>query len=165
MVGRAHGGHLGDSTFGKIKRNEPKPAKTRRRLARLIKFSKKELIELPTNFVSYFSDPLNPPQNFATVIVDSGTVYHINRRKEDFRHISQTQVRIKGVSGMSYGRKGVLKPSALGTNLPAIWYKDLPVDCLVSVEGLKQQSWETHFLLDQNLIRNKITGDILYLNQ
>ena len=79
----------------------------------------------------------NPNSTILKVIVDPGTTYHICRSKESFASISTTTVLIKGVGGSGKGLVGVLKSCELGVNIPAIWYKDLPVEMLLSTAGLK----------------------------
>ncbi|MDP7555893.1 MAG: hypothetical protein QGF31_06895, partial [Nitrospinota bacterium] len=137
------------------------PAKARRKLKRLILFSQRDEITLPKKILSFTTETQTEFKE-TPIILDSGTVHHINRNKHDFSSISNRKVRIKGVAGTSAGLMGVLKPSVLGINIPAVYFKDLPIDCLISVEGLKLNGWETHFNIEQNLVRNRRTGVVLY---
>ena len=95
------------------------------------------------------------------LVVDSGTALHIHRDKHVFETISNAAVSIRGVSGVGKGYKGILKQNKIGTGVPAIWYKDLPVQMLISTEGLKRDNWETHFLVSGDKIVNRISGAML----
>ena len=132
------------------------PLKTRRKLRRMIKFATLDEITLPEEVNTLIN--LGGHNSSACVIMDSGTLYHINKSKSDFQRISDTKIRIKGVSGGAYGYRGWLKPSEIGINIEAIWFPDLPVHALLSVEGLKLHGWETHFLIKGNILRNRTTG-------
>ena len=114
---------------------------------------------LSHNFTSLNSTLGTPSRKIA--IVDSGTTYHIVKDKNNMARVTSTPVWIKGVGGTSKGLKGTLKDSELGTGIPGIWYKDLPVDMLISVEGLKRDAWETHFTTESNYMANKRSGMVL----
>ncbi|MBQ28094.1 MAG: hypothetical protein CMH81_08185 [Nitrospiraceae bacterium] len=153
----------------KIKLSKRLPARSRRAVRRLILFSNTESIDLKNTkqWKDICSFYMNNTRNKTgtNIIVDSGTEYHIFRDKENFKQASNEKIRIKGVSGSSYGYKGVLKNSVLGTNISAVWFKQLPVECLLSVEHLKKRGWETMFMLKHDFIRNARSGEILYLNK
>ena len=100
-----------------------------------------------------------------SVIVDSGTTYHICRSKDSFEHIGNKSVNIRGVGGSSKGFLGVLKPCELGVHIPAVWFEGLPVEMLISTEGLKQHGWETMFLLEGDEVRHSKTGTVLFCNK
>ena len=142
-----------DPSTNKLKKELRKTlsAKARRILAR-IKQKENEIIDLKEVFYGTSQEDL--PKS---IIVDSGTVMHISRSKENFRTVSDKQIRIRGVAGTSKGHVGVLKPSVLGENLKAILFPDLPVECLLSTEGLKRIHWETHFTEKRDYLQNNRT--------
>ncbi len=109
-------------------------------------------------------DDIKAEKNTLPAVVDPGTTYRISREKENFEEISGARVTIKGVGGIKKGWKGTLKPNKLGKNLPAIYFPECPVPMLLSTQGLKQNSWETHFELTGDRIVNKLTGTVLTLN-
>ena len=147
---------------GKLSKNIP--ARARRSLRRLIEITLKEYntVNIPEEIRSFYT---NNQKLEATLIVDSGTVHHLYRNRDDFANITNERVRIRGVSGISYGLRGTLKPSPLGKNIPAIWYKDLPVDGLLSTTGLKANGWETFFLIGCDMLRHIRSGQTINLHQ
>ncbi len=98
-----------------------------------------------------------------SIIVDSGTTLHIGRDRSDFRKISTETVRIRGVAGNSIAYRGILKDSALGSNIQAIWFEKLPVKMLLSVLGLARDGWNTQFTDNLNYAQNRRTGEIIKL--
>ena len=95
-------------------------------------------------------------------VVDSGTVYHISRNREHFKHISSTnKIYIKGVTGKPLAHMGILHRNILGHNITAVYFPELPVAMLVSTQGLKSNHWETHFMISGDYIQNVKTGRIL----
>ena len=139
------------------------PYKARRKLRRLIAFANAKQIRIPHEVVSLIN--LSQDTRESSLIVDSGTLFNIHRNKDDFCRITDQRIRISGVAGGSYGYRGFLKPSELGIGIEAIWFKDLPVNALLSVEGLKKDYWETLFLLHTNVMRNKRTGSHIYMSK
>ena len=99
------------------------------------------------------------------VVADSGTTYHITRDKCNMSSISSQTVNIRGVGGSGRGYKGFLKPSVLGAGIPAIWFPDLPLQMLLSVDGLKRDMWETHFTLDGDYLTNRRHGTVLPMHK
>ena len=97
------------------------------------------------------------------VIVDSGTTYHLAKEKGNFKKISNKTVSIRGVNGLSKGYWGVLRPSQLGYNIPAIYFPEMPVNMLISTQGLKRDGWETYFTLEGDMLTNRKSGTMLPL--
>ena len=91
---------------------------------------------------SYWGDDVEANKD-CSIILDSGTTTHIARDKDDFKAISNERVRIRGVTGVSVGFKGILKENELGNSIPAIYFKDLPVRMLLSAVALKYSGWHT----------------------
>ena len=118
---------------------------------------KKEEIVLQSEIASLMNNADKQDQ----LVVDSGTALHMHRDKHAFETISNASVSIRGVSGVGKGYKGILKQNKIGTGVPAIWYEDLPVQMLISTEGLKRDNWETHFLVSGDKIVNRLSGAIL----
>ena len=98
-------------------------------------------------------------------IVDSGTSRHIGRDRADFALVSSEIVKIRGATGSGTGRKGVLRESVLGSNIPAIWYPDHPVKTLLSTDGLDGDGWKTTFgdHSGRNFLEDRRTGKIIDL--
>ena len=110
------------------------PFKARRKLRRLIAFSQTKEIVIKQECVSLMSlaaGGMDPPPN---MIMDSGTMYHLSRVRNDFAKIADEKIRVSGISGSSFGYKGYLKPCELGMNIECIYYKDLPAQALLSVD-------------------------------
>ena len=95
------------------------------------------------------------------IVVDSGTTMHVARDEEDFEHVSNTAVTIRGVGGGGRAFKGLLKASKLGSNIPAILFPSLPVRLLLSTSGLKQSGWETKFEMSGDKLSNVLCGTVL----
>ena len=145
-------------------------ANARRRLRRhLLQFEKKvrrrgEEIYL-ADAISVVVEAYGVEAKDVSCVVDSGTTTIMVRDKENFVSVSKVSVRIKGVGGSSIGYKGVLKECVLGVGLPAVYFPALPVECLLSVEGLKSLGWETLFLLEQNILQHRVTGTVLSMTK
>jgi len=56
---------------------------------------------------------------------------------------------------------GILHRNILGHNITAVYFPELPVEMLVSTQGLKANHWETHFMVSGDYIQNVKTGRIL----
>ena len=56
---------------------------------------------------------------------------------------------------------GILHRNILGHNITAVYFPELPVEMLVSTQGLKSNHWETHFMVSGDYIQNVKTGRIL----
>ena len=134
------------------------PFKARRKLRRLIAFTQTKEIIITQDRLVMLNLAKSGVKGQSTVIMDSGTMYHISRNKNDFCNITNERIRITGIAGGSFGYHGYLKQSALGMNIQAIYYKDLPVEALISLEKLKEQGWETELKMHENAIVNIHTG-------
>ena len=130
------------------------PLKSRRKLRRMINFASLDEITIPEEINTF----INAENGGGCIVLDSGTLFHINKSKQDFLRITDTKIRMRGISGGAYGYKGYLKPSPLGLNIESIYFPQLPVNALLSVEGLKKHGWEIHFLIAGNIMRNRTTG-------
>ena len=133
----------------------------RRRLRKTIRLAldAKEDIIL---HASFFGDIKQNVNN--SIVMDSGSTLHIGRDKSDFKMISGHTVRIRGVTGLGLGHRGLLKESAIGYNIEAIWYPELPVKMLVSATALVRDGWKTVFDAEKdggNHCYDKRTGKII----
>ena len=100
-----------------------------------------------------------------SIIIDSGTTLHIGRDRIDFKSVSAETVRIRGATGTSCGYKGILAESPLGYDVPAIWYPQLPVRMLLSVQGLNRDGWSSIFNEEiGNHCQNRRTGKIINMH-
>ena len=52
-----------------------------------------------------------------------------------------------------------------GVGVPAVWFEDLPVQMLISTEGLKRDNWETHFLVAGDKIVHRISQAVLTIER
>ena len=111
----------------------------------------REFISLPA-IISFNN---NWESGQSSLIIDSGTTWHVFKDKNKFKHISDKRVVIKGINGRSNGFTGTLKSNKLGNNISAVWYDDLPVDALISPEGLKIHGWNTIFSLNGDYLENQ----------
>ena len=97
-------------------------------------------------------------------IIDSGASVHLIKDRSAFRKISiREKVRIKGVSGASWGYIGILKPNIFGQRTRAVYFPDLPVAALISVAKLKSEGWEVRFSPLGDSARHLVSGALINL--
>ena len=70
---------------------------------------------------------------------------------------------IRGATGVSKGRRGILRDNMFGSELRAIHYPDLPASALLSTQGLKLSNWETHHEIEGDYVLNRATGTFMNL--
>ncbi len=100
----------------------------------------------------------------SSLVVDSGTGYHIFRDGDVFEAKSSVPVRIRGVGGVQVGYKGTLKKCSLGVGIPAIHLPELPVKALLSTSGLKDFNWRIILCpVSGDKIENVMTGAMISL--
>ena len=135
----------------------------RRKLRRLLAHAM--LVENEILLHSSFFENVESDNSNESRIVDSGTSRHIGRDRADFALVSSEIVKIRGATGSGTGRKGVLRESVLGSNIPAIWYPDHPVKTLLSTDGLDGDGWKTTFgdHSGRNFLEDRRTGKIIDL--
>ena len=134
------------------------PRKAKRLMKRINKLKSRE-IDLRECLIGVDED------HDTSVVVDSGTVLHVCRDANVFKTVTKSVVRIRGVNGVSNGFRGVLKPSVLGVNLHAVLLESLPVECLLSTEGLKSHNWDTHFTQQRDYLSNSRTLEEIELTK
>ena len=138
-------------------------ARSRRILARIAKM--KSLNSSNSIDLDFALSTVRDSDTTINTVVDSGTSLHIVRDRENFVSISQKQVKLRGVAGTTSALRGVLKPCVLGGGLEAVYYPKLPVRCLLSVEGIKQHSWNSHFTQGRNYIENVRTNEEIEMSK
>ena len=153
----------------KLKSNSKLPSRARRQLSRLVSFAVKACKPFATipnecYHASLIRQTIDSDHGW--VIIDSGTVYHIVRDESKFASIESGQgVKIRGINGVSYGKRGILRDCELGSGIPAICFPSSPVEILLSAEGLKANRWETHFTDEGNYLLNRTTSTFIELHQ
>ena len=92
------------------------------------------------------------------IVIDSGTTKHLSSRLSDFVSFTGDRVRVRGVSGASYGKLGIFKRNILGEGVLGIYLPELPVGLLISTNGVKQRGWEVKFSPNGDSMTELVTG-------
>ena len=101
-------------------------------------------------------------QDKVKAIIDSGASTHLVQNRAAFQSISiRDKVRIRGVAGVSFGYRGVLKPTIFGRRISAVYYRDLPVPALISVSKLVSQGWAVTFSPEGAHASHAISGALV----